>query len=73
MEQWPVSAVTSDSDHSDPGEGGHQAVTSPLLSLTTLAKRAEREREQQWSDDQWQHQQSLGAEQDTQSVHEKST
>ena len=53
MEQWPVSAVTSDSDHSDPGEGGHQAVTSPLLSLTTLAKRAEREREQQWSDDQW--------------------
>ena len=50
VEQWPVSAVTwrqwpSDSDHSDPGEGGDQAVTRPLLSLTTLARRAEWERE----------------------------
>ena len=50
VEQWPVSAVTwrqwpSDSDYSDPGEGGDQAVTRPLLSLTTLARRAEWERE----------------------------
>ena len=57
VEQWPVSAVTwrqwpSDSDHSDPGEGGHQACDDPPSAESDYTGQERRVRERETSSDQ---------------------